>query len=691
MTTRPRSGSRGFGYQPALDGLRALSVVAVILYHAGFTWMTGGFFGVEVFFVVSGFLITSLLLEERDRSRRAQPDGGLRPRTAGIDLRQFWLRRARRLLPALAVVLVAVSLWAMVGGDAAQRSQLRRDLPWAVFYAGNWGQVLGDVPYYSADPPLLRHLWSLAVEEQWYLVWPLVFIAIGLARWRDTTSAKVLAGVALTAMIATFWIHRGGPGPISSPISAFDGVDRTNFMYLSTFTRASGLLLGAAAAFVWRPWRMVRSTATIPAVDAAGGAAVAGLGVIAASAVLVEGYVYQWLLPLVSILSTVAVMAAVHPGATWFRFALSWKPLVEVGRRSYGLYLWHWPIFVFVEAYDGSVPRVVIALALTAVSSELCYRFVETPVRQGALGRWWQSGGGQRGRLVPTAVAGCVGLGIVGFYASVEPFDRAEGGEAIEFVAPETTTVAPAEVAAPGADGIAAVAPTAAPAPEEPKVPSLVLVGDSTADALYKNAPDGLEETFRLTNGAVPGCSVYDGGSVRSARAGFRNSFGMCADWADKWRSAAEEADADLALVVLGAWDVFDLTTADGEVLEFGTSDWNYYVAARLQEGIDALVSTGAHVALLEVPCMRPQDVSGAAVPALPERGDDERVAHLNELWRWVVSQNPDTVSFVPGPKEWCGTERIATDLAYRWDGVHVYTPGANLIFQTIVPSLLAL
>ncbi|WP_162942387.1 acyltransferase family protein [Desertimonas flava] len=694
----PRAGKRGFGYQPALDGLRALSVIAVILYHAGFSWMTGGFFGVEVFFVVSGFLITSLLIEERNKSlariaRRAA--GGHEDAhaalglTGGIDLRQFWLRRARRLLPALAVVLVAVSLWAMVGGNDAQRSQLRRDLPWAVFYAGNWGQVLGDIPYYSADPPLLRHLWSLAVEEQWYLVWPLLFIGIVLLRWRDVTAAKVLAGLALVSMIATFWLHRGGPGPISSSISAFDGVDRTNFMYLSTFTRASGLLLGAAAAFVWRPWRTVKSNATIPAVDAAGGAAVAGLGVIAASATLIDGYVYQWLLPMVSILSAVAVMAAVHPGATWFRIALSWKPLVEIGRRSYGLYLWHWPIFVFAEAYHGSVARFVAASLVTVVVSEACYRYVETPVRHGALSTWWRSGGGTRGRLVPTAVAGCVGLGIVGFYASVEPFDRAEGGEAIEFVAPPTTG-APTTVATVAA-GIGAPPTTAVPTTVVDNVPDLVVVGDSTADALVKNAPDGLEETFDVTNGAVPGCSVYDSGSVRSARAGFRNSFTVCEGWADEWRSAAEDAGAEIALVVLGAWDVFDLTTSDGDLLQFGTSDWDYYVAARLQEGIDALVSTGAHVGLLEVPCMRPKDVNGAAVPALPERADDARVAHLNELWRWVASQNPDTVSFVPGPDEWCGDERISADLAYRWDGVHVYTPGANLIFQTIVPELLAL
>ena len=134
--------------------------------------MHGGFFGVEVFFVVSGFLITSLLLEEHDRY-------------GSVSFGGFWMRRARRLLPALFAVLVAVAVWAALAGSAEQQSQLRRDIPWSIFYVGNWGQILGDVPYFAGEPPLLRHLWSLAVEEQWYLIWPLVFVGIiGLRKSR---------------------------------------------------------------------------------------------------------------------------------------------------------------------------------------------------------------------------------------------------------------------------------------------------------------------------------------------------------------------------------------------------------------------------------------------------------------------------------------------------------------------------
>ena len=666
------------GYQPALDGLRAVSVIAVILYHAGFSWMRGGFFGVEVFFVVSGFLITSLLVDEKER-------------TGGTNLGSFWLRRARRLLPALFTVLAAVAVWALFAGTDAQQAQLRRDFPWAIFYAGNWGQILGDVPYYAGDPPLLRHLWSLGVEEQWYLVWPLLFVALSRTRLARVASAQVIACGAVLAMLLMAFLHHGGPGPIRG-VGLFDGVDRVNFAYLSTFTRCSGLLLGAAAAFVWRPWRRPIAGGDVATrrpgllLDVVGAGAVGGLVAIAAVAVLTEGYVYQWLMALVSVLSLVAVLVAVHPAALGFRNVFSWRPLVEIGKRSYGLYLWHWPIFVIADVPHSSASRVAGALAVTVVVNELCYRFVETPVRQGALGRWFATAGEQR--LVPLAGAAAAVLGLVAFYATVDEFDRAAGGADQEFVLVEpsaSTTPAAGTAVTPTTAPVAVDSPSAA-------VPRrVVIIGDSQAHSLAVNLPDGIEDTFDISNGSLPGCSIYDGGRVFSERDGFNNNFGSCEGWADDWGDAAADADADVALVVLGAWDVFDLETDDGEELTFGTSEWDDYVTGNLQRGIDALVGAGARVALLEVACMRPQDVEGAGVPALPERRDDDRVDHLNDLWRGIASANPGTVTFVEGPDEWCNDETVATDLGYRWDGVHVYTPGANLIYTTIAPALLAL
>jgi hypothetical protein len=169
----------------------------------------------------------------------------------------------------------------------------------------------------------------------------------------------------------------------------------------------------------------------------------------------------------------------------------------------------------------------------------------------------------------------------------------------------------------------------------------------------------------------------------------FANNFSICQGWQQEWADAA--AGNDVALVVIGAWDVFDI--ADGSTsYGFATPEGDARFVDNLSSGIDAMLAEGANVALLEVACMRPQDVEGAGVRALPERGDDTRVAHVNELLReTAASYDSARVEFVRGPAEWCTDETIATDLGYRWDGVHVYKPGANLIYTTVAPDLLRL
>ena len=674
-------GQQSMGYQPSLDGLRALSVAVVLLYHAGFSWMSGGFFGVEVFFVVSGFLITSLLLEEHDRSD-------------GVILGRFWLRRIRRLFPALYALLLAVAVWAALAGSAAQQSQLRREIPWSIFYVNNWGQILGGVPYFSGEQSLLRHLWSLAVEEQWYLIWPLVFVALMRLRLARHIVGWLVVAAAFLTFIYMFWMQSRAPTPLGGPPEAFVGVNRTNYLYLSTITRAGGILLGAGAAFIWRPWRSsdAQDAPVGSVLDMVGAAAVAALGCAAVVAQLTAGYVYQWLLPLVSILSLVAVLVSVHPAAKGFRRVMGWFPLVEVGKRSYGLYLWSWPIFVIVGATDGAIGSFVVAMLITVVVAEASYRWLETPVRQGVVGRWWKD----RATVTYAPIAG--GALLIGclvlFYASVGQFSFFEGGDDAVFVLAEPATTPdpqPAsattivdEESATTAPAATTTSTTVAP----PELTRLAIVGDSQANALAVNLPEGIEEAFsEVINGSLDGCSVYDSGQVRSS-VSFNNDFAECEGWQDDWADSALQSD--VALVVVGAWDVFDIEDGSNTYI-FGTADGDHHFAANLISGIDAILAEGTSVALLEVACMRPENVADAGVRALPERGDDARVAHLNELLRWVSSQYGPEVRVVDGPDEWCNNEAIATDLSYRWDGVHVYQPGANLIYTKIAPDLLSL
>jgi len=668
------------GYQPSLDGLRALSVAVVLLYHGGFSWMSGGFFGVEVFFVVSGFLITSLLLVEHDRTDR-------------VAFGQFWKRRARRLFPALYAVLLAVGVWTALAGSAEQQSQFRRDAWWSIFYVNNWGQILGDVPYFAGEPPLLRHLWSLAVEEQWYLVWPLVFVALMRVRLPRHIVGSALAAAAFAVFVYMFWMQSRAPATLGGPPAAFDGLDRTNYLYLSTITRSGGLLLGAGAAFLWRPWRW-KHASDAPAgrvLDPIAAASVAMIGCASAVASITAGYVYQWLLPLVSILSLVAVMAAVHPAAVGFRRMMGWTPLVEVGKRSYGLYLWSWPIFVIVGATEGSVSAFLWAMVLTIVIAEASYRFLETPIRLGIIGRWWSD----RATITYWPLAGGALLigAVVLFYVNVAQFNRFEGGDdaVFELDADAGDVVGGAVGSLPVGDaGVASVPSTAAPV--VPASARLAIVGDSQANALAINLPEGIDDVFpSVVNGSVDGCSVYDSGSVVSS-VRFGNNFAICDGWQEEWAAAA--AGTDVALVVVGAWDVFDIDDGD-TTYGFATPAGDALFVANLESGIDAMLSEGANVGLLEVACMRPQDVEGAGVRALPERGDDARVGHVNALLRETVASyqaaGEDRVQFIEGPEEWCADEAIAGDLGYRWDGVHVYRPGANLIYTTIAADLLQL
>jgi hypothetical protein len=218
----------------------------------------------------------------------------------------------------------------------------------------------------------------------------------------------------------------------------------------------------------------------------------------------------------------------------------------------------------------------------------------------------------------------------------------------------------------------------------------LVIVGDSQAKALAKNLPVGIEKTFTISDGGVSGCGVYDTGTGISPSIDFKQSFEFCRGWEKKWTASVQKAKGQLALVVLGAWEVLDVL-GGGVNYSLGSAQANTFFKTQVKRGIDALVLGGAKVALLEVPCMRPKDVKGAGIPPLPERGDDTRTAQLNQLLQEVASENAATTTFVKGPREWCTSSIIGNDLGYRWDGVHVYKPGAKLIMDTIAPSLLAI
>ena len=653
------------GYQPALDGLRALSVMAVILYHAGIHWIPGGFIGVEVFFVVSGFLITSLLIDEQHVSGK-------------VSLKQFWIRRARRLLPALftmlVVALVAVSFFAK---DSA--ADFRRDVAPAVAYFSNWWQIyFVETPYFAANSlPMLRHLWSLAVEEQWYVLWPIVFtFVLGNKRIPRWISAVVIGLLAAGVMVGTALAFIA------------DNETRINFLYLSTLTRSSGLLLGAALACAWRPWKkaVTKFAKTRSCVsDALALSAFAVLGYIAAFIHAADERLYVGGLAAATAASAVIIAVVVRSGNSLVKKVLSIPPLVEIGRRSYGLYLWHWPIFVVTSARLSST-RLAYALTATVIVNEFVYQFIEVPTRKGAIGNWLrqrQQLSAMRRRLpvvlsaVVVALVGVSSVQLSGIQARDVSVDT--GNADVVFVVP-TSIPSPATTLA----NTPATSTTLAKLPRR-----LLIVGDSQAHAIAINKPSGIEKTFSITDGSIDGCGVYDRGVGIGGETGkFRRNFANCSGFETKWSETAATSRADVALVVIGAWEVMDLQI-NSLLFKLNTVPADTIFKTQLQRGIDALRKQNVAVALLEVACMRPVESKGGPVPPLPQRGDDSRTGHLNALMREVAAPENDGVYFVSGPKEWCSDPKVANSLSYRWDGVHVYKPGAKLILESIAPALL--
>ncbi len=395
-----RPADSRFPYLPGIDALRALAVLAVFLYHAGVEWMPGGFLGVDLFFVISGYLITSLLLREFR--------GG-----GHVKLGRFWLRRARRLLPAVGVMIaVTMVVGAIVEPDRVD--QMRGDAIASLAYFANWHFVYADVSYFDQfqRPSLFTHLWSLSVEEQFYLFWPLVFAAGMKLFGRGRLLLGVLAGAA--GSVALAWI-------------LFDPGADASRVYYGTDTHAVGLLAGVALALVWSPIELRRRrTGPLvgPILDVVG---VLALAFVVLGFLRVHDYDpalyhggYAWL----ALVSALLLAVLAHPAAR-LGGILGQAPVLWLGLRSYSFYLWHWPVLVLTRpGVDVDLPTEVLVplqLALVLLLADLSYRYVELPFRgQAKLGLpdGWQRVA--RPVLVAGVLAVVVFVGWSGLFSSNE-------------------------------------------------------------------------------------------------------------------------------------------------------------------------------------------------------------------------------------------------------------------------------
>ena len=365
------AANRGIQYIPAIDGLRALAVIAVMLYHLGFTWIPGGFLGVDLFFVISGYVITRLLLDSIEQS-------------GGLDLRGFYLARARRLLPALIFTMstttIAIGIWAP---DTIKR--LLTDMPFALTGTMNWWLVARHQDYFESigRPPLLQHTWSLAVEAQFYLLWPLIlyFILKRLGKKRIPIAALVIAAASGVALLL-----------VSFSLDA-SNASKVSHVYFGTDTHSIGLFLGAALAVSWIPQNFTTQVSK-KAQDFIDGIGVFGfIGIIATFLLIDETKptLYKIAFPLAGLFGASIIMSVVHP-ASRFAPILQNPIFVWIGQRSYAMYLWHWIIFQVTrpsvdlagQMWALYALRILIVFALADIS----LRFVELPIRRGALKLW---------------------------------------------------------------------------------------------------------------------------------------------------------------------------------------------------------------------------------------------------------------------------------------------------------------
>ncbi|MDR0270889.1 acyltransferase family protein [Paenibacillus sp.] len=355
-------------YMPGLDGLRTLAVFFVVLYHLNFNWAPGGFLGVSIFFVLSGYLITDLLTAEWSRNHT-------------IDLKAFWIRRCRRLLPAMLVMMAAVVAWVTLFNPSLM-SVLRGDVVSSLFYVNNWYLIFHQVSYFEKFGPIspFGHMWSLAVEEQFYLLWPLLMLlGMKLLKKRGPVVLLIMALAALSAFMMMLLYDQG-----SDPSRVYYGTD----------TRAFSLLIGAALSILWPSQKLSTK------VSAKTRLALDGMGIIGLVSVFVmvwmtneyESFLYPGGFLLLSLMTAMIIASAAHP-ASLTGMLLGLKPLRWLGSRSYSIYIWHYPIIVLTARADSdpNVSRVLIQLAASIILASLSYKYIEEPIRGGLIGRAWNN------------------------------------------------------------------------------------------------------------------------------------------------------------------------------------------------------------------------------------------------------------------------------------------------------------
>lgn len=602
---------------PALDGLRGFAVGAVVLFHG--QHLVGGYLGVDVFFVLSGYLITTLLLAE------SEVEGS-------VGLGGFWSRRARRLLPALGVFLLGVAAYAWLLAPATELDAIRRDGLATIAYVANWRAILAHQDYWaifrSASP--LDHTWSLSIEEQFYILWPLVFVGILAVARRRTAPAVLGVCLTLAAGSAALMVLLYEPG-------------NTARAYYGTDTRVGAILLGASFA-AWTQWRgPITSRIGRLGLELAGWS---GLIVLVAAMSRVGGESYRLYHGgfLLVELATVAVIAvAAHPQAGPLSRLLSWRPLVGLGLISYGVYLWHWlvdvtltPDRIDLDGWSLFTLQCAITLAISIAS----YRLVEMPIRRGA-------GHRSAWAVALPASAAVVTAAVVVATLGAQP--------------------------APGASDDLRAGPG-----------GVLVVGDSVARSI---APGLARAGYPVTDDGLVGCRLVRG-RIDVTNGAYRHG----CPWGRVFPRFMRETRPRTVVLVSGAFDLYDVRPPGSDTwLQPGTEAWARYYRREVLGALRTLHRPGRPVVMTDVPYIA--SLGYGKVPGSTRSAfNPERVRAANEILADIAAEHPDLVRLVAfnrflAPRgsyqSWLGAVQMA-----RVDGVHFTPAAADLIADWLGPQL---
>jgi peptidoglycan/LPS O-acetylase OafA/YrhL len=634
-----------------LDGIRALAVLAVLANHAGIPFLPGGFVGVDIFFVLSGFLITSLLYEQLAATGR-------------IDLGGFWTRRARRLLPAALVMIVAVlAARSLFVPDAV--AALRGDAIAAALWAGNWRWALQGTNYFAqgVTPSPLQHTWSLAVEEQFYVVWPLLLLACRATKRRRLLVLS-LAGVAASALATYVLAGIASPGRV----------------YFGTDTRAQELLAGAALAALLAPtwrWRGADQIGRRSPQPAARGPlplllSVCGLAALAVIATTANGAPSEFrdgLLLLAAVASAALVGGVVLDSGHAVARLLSTRVLVGIGRISYGLYLWHWPVYLALDGERTGLHGYVLAalrVAVTFVLAGASFVLIERPARRLRV---------RPRRVLPAAGAGVAAVLVLTFFTA--PAGVPQFG-----TAPASPSAFPAPLPVPTKPMPRSF--DAAPVTVSRHGPLTVDVfGDSISLtlALYMPPTPGI----RFTDHSVLGCGIVTGGPYRYLGKQYADN-PTCDAWPRRWLRQLRADRPDEVLLLVGRWETMD-RFYQGRWQHLGDPAYDSHLAALLGKAITLLGSTGATVVVATEPYNRGgEQADGSLYP----EDDPSRVTYWNWLVRAVAAAHPGT-RVLDLNRELCpdGTFTWTVDgIQVRSDGVHLTPAGVEWLAPWLVRQL---